>query len=707
MHLVASEYILVEAPGADVLLYSRNSTIRERFRTQKRDEESTTPGRLHRHNEVIDLEKVPRKLQNIEGILYWKNLSYEIPGSRHQKPLHLLTDVSGLVEPGKLTALMGATGAGKTTLLDVLSGRVSIGTISGQISYQRKLIVDQSLPRIGFVQQQDIHLSTSTVREALQFSATMRSEGGTLPEKMEYVEEVINILGMHPFANAMIGTPGQGLNVEQLRRLSIGVELVAKPDILLLDEPTSGLDSQTAWAICSLLQDLVQHGQTILCTIHQPSANLFEMFDKLLLIEKEGKVLYYGDIGNQAGTVTAYFQSKGGPEVLCASDQNPADWLFDIISTPGTDWYRHWRDSSEFLNLQKRLTGLCEAQTQSRVLERLAPPQKARAVHLFSQVFTLTRRTFTSYWRTPQYLWGNLIFTMGAAALISISCPSTSNGLQGLTIQVFAIFLFCTIFSNLSHQMLPNFVKYRDLFEIREGRSHTYSWQAFLTSIILVEGFWSTVASVLAFALFYFPLNMHNGDSISALLAWLYIWGFFLFTSTLSHLLMAGLEHAEVAANYGFLLFYLCLIFCGVLVPKEQLGSFWIFMYRVSPLTYIVAGLLTVGISHREVHCLEDELVLLDNPTLTTCREYLAPYLKSVGGRLLNPDAETDCQICPVAKGQEFLSTLNVEWASRWQYLGYIFAFVFFNVLMTFLLYWAVRVRKMRSIKIIDKDIKY
>jgi ABC-type multidrug transport system ATPase subunit len=139
--------------------------------------------------------------------------------------------------------VQGASGAGKTTLLDVLANRVTMGVVSGDMlveGHQR----DSSFQRkTGYVQQQDLHLETSTVRESLTFSALLRQSKNTPhSDKLAYVEEVIKLLDMQDFAEAVVGIPGEGLNVEQRKRLTIGVELAAKPDLLLfLDEPTSGL----------------------------------------------------------------------------------------------------------------------------------------------------------------------------------------------------------------------------------------------------------------------------------------------------------------------------------------------------------------------------------------------------------------------------------------------------------------------------------
>lgn len=149
---------------------------------------------------------------------------------------------------------MGASGAGKTTLLNVLAQRVS-GIITGEVLVAGRALSDKFQRTTGYVQQQDLHLETTTVKEALQFSALLR-QPKSIPtaNKLSYVKEIIDLLDMADFADGVVGTPGQGLNVEQRKLLSIGVELTAKPEFLLfLDEPTSGLDSQSAWAIVKVL----------------------------------------------------------------------------------------------------------------------------------------------------------------------------------------------------------------------------------------------------------------------------------------------------------------------------------------------------------------------------------------------------------------------------------------------------------------------
>jgi ABC-type multidrug transport system ATPase subunit/ABC-type multidrug transport system permease subunit len=201
----------------------------------------------------VILAKTKTNVSDFHGLLKskdvftWEHINYDIviPGGSQRR---LLSDVTGYVKPGTLTALMGESGAGKTTLLNVLAQRVDIGVVTGDMSVNGFPCSRSFQRRTGYVQQQDVHTAESTVREALIFSALLRQTSDVpTAEKYEYVDKVIEMLEMEEYADAVIGTPGNGLNVEQRKRTTIGIELVAKPGLLLfLDEPTSGLDSRKA-----------------------------------------------------------------------------------------------------------------------------------------------------------------------------------------------------------------------------------------------------------------------------------------------------------------------------------------------------------------------------------------------------------------------------------------------------------------------------
>jgi ATP-binding cassette subfamily G (WHITE) protein 2 (PDR) len=215
------------------------------------------------------------------------------------------------------------------------------------------------------------------------------------------------MLNMRDFADAVVGVPGVGLNVEQRKLLTIGVELAAKPKLLLfLDEPTSGLDSQSSWAICSFLRKLADSGQAILCTVHQPSAILFQEFDRLLFLAQGGRTVYFGDIGKNSGTLLDYFESNGGPK--CGDDDNPAEYMLNVVNkganNQGKDWHDVWNSSSLRKETEQEIDRLYKKKEREKTAsDEGADAHSEFAMPLLSQVNIVTHRVFQQYWRMPSY----------------------------------------------------------------------------------------------------------------------------------------------------------------------------------------------------------------------------------------------------------------------------------------------------------------
>ncbi|KAJ2437842.1 ATP-binding cassette transporter snq2, partial [Coemansia sp. RSA 2440] len=207
-----------------------------------------TEDQVSASKETLTFSDSPTDEQILAGTTFtWKDLNYTVPvkgGSRQ-----LLDNVAGFIKPGQMTALMGSSGAGKTTLLDSLSQRKTIGKLEGQVLMNGAELARSFRRSTGYAEQLDVHAPLVTVREALRFSAYLRQEASVPDaEKDEYVERVIYLLGMSEIADCMVGDPetGEGISLEERKRLTIGVELVSKPKILFLDEPTSGLDAQAS-----------------------------------------------------------------------------------------------------------------------------------------------------------------------------------------------------------------------------------------------------------------------------------------------------------------------------------------------------------------------------------------------------------------------------------------------------------------------------
>ncbi|VAI38197.1 unnamed protein product [Triticum turgidum subsp. durum] len=199
--------------------------------------------------------------------------------------LQLLSDISGAFRPGVLTALVGVSGAGKTTLMDVLAGRKTSGSVEGSITLSGYPKNQETFARVsGYCEQTDIHSPNVTVYESILYSAWLRlsSDVDENTRKM-FVEEVMTLVELDVLRNAMVGLPGvDGLSTEQRKRLTIAVELVANPSIIFMDEPTSGLDARAAAIVMRAVRNTVNTGRTVVCTIHQPSIDIFESFDEVL-----------------------------------------------------------------------------------------------------------------------------------------------------------------------------------------------------------------------------------------------------------------------------------------------------------------------------------------------------------------------------------------------------------------------------------------
>jgi ABC-type multidrug transport system ATPase subunit len=368
-------------------------------------------------NEIVPAGGGVNALSPQKDIFTWRNVVYDI--NIKGEPRRLLDHVSGWVKPGTLTALMGVSGAGKTTLLDALAQRTTTGVITGDMLVNGRPLDMSFRRKTGYVQQQDLHLETATVREALRFSAMLRQpKSVSKQEKYAYVEEVIKMLSMEDFSEAVVGNPGEGLNVEQRKLLTIGVELAAKPALLLfLDEPTSGLDSQSSWAIVTFLRKLADNGQAVLSTIHQPSAILFQEFDRLLFLAKGGKTVYFGEIGENSKSLLDYFESHGAPP--CGPDQNPAEYMLDIVGAgpsgkSSQDWPAIWNDSQEAADVQAELDRIQAEKSKEPESEQNSSSGEF-AMPLMVQIYHVTLRIFQQYWRTPSYIWGKFLLGVMSA----------------------------------------------------------------------------------------------------------------------------------------------------------------------------------------------------------------------------------------------------------------------------------------------------
>ncbi len=249
---------------------------------------------------------------------------------------YALQNVTGIIPPGQLTAIFGPSGCGKTTLLNVIAGRKVCD--GGSILHSGQVVDPNSnswRERVGYCEQDDALSALLTPRETL-FYAFLLSEGARKAGSescQDRVDRILSVLRLNHVANRFVGNAlDRGLSGGERRRLVVGIELVTLPEsgaVLLVDEATSGLDSANAMRVVTALQRLAQQGHSVVCTVHQPRANLFKMFSSVMLMA-QGRVVYVGN----TETVLSYFGALG---FQCPTFENPADFLLDVLDPPTID----------------------------------------------------------------------------------------------------------------------------------------------------------------------------------------------------------------------------------------------------------------------------------------------------------------------------------------------------------------------------------
>ncbi|GER36148.1 pleiotropic drug resistance protein [Striga asiatica] len=469
--------------------------------------------------------------------------------------LQLLIDISGAFRPGVLTALMGVSGAGKTTLMDVLAGRKTGGYIQGDIRISGFPKNQETFARIsGYCEQTDVHSPQVTVHESLIFSAFLRlPKEVTREQKMAFVDEVMDLVELDDLKDAIVGIPGEsGLSTEQRKRLTIAVELVANPSIIFMDEPTSGLDARAAAIVMRTVRNTVDTGRTVVCTIHQPSIDIFEAFDELLLMKRGGQMIYAGPLGRESRKIIEYFESR----------QNKA--LVKELSKPPTSESKDLYFDTKY-------------------------PQST-----WRQFTSCLWKQWWTYWRSPHYNLVRFIFTFASALLVGTIFWKVGKNRETdgdlLTI-VGAMYATVLLIGNTNSHTVQLVVYFERTVFYREKAAGMYSALPYAFAHVALEIpyvlFQASYYTLIVYAMMGFEWTVAKYFYFFAVhfISFLY----FTYYGMMAVSLTPNQTLASVFSSAFYALFNL---FSGFFIPRPNIPMWWRWYCWISPTAWTIYGLI-------------------------------------------------------------------------------------------------------------------
>eukprot|EP00892_Ulva_mutabilis_P010291 jgi/Ulvmu1/7634/UM038_0061.1 len=477
------------------------------------------------------------------AVVTWQGLSVAATKKLKEDKV-ILDNVTGKVEPGHMLAIMGPSGSGKTTLLDTLAGRAQ-----GNLHVQGDVRVNghhtkMSYGTVAYVPQQDLLTGTLTVYETLMFAAKLRL---AIPqhERAELVDAILHELGLASAASTPVGTLFiKGVSGGQKRRLSIACEVLVSPAILFLDEPTSGLDSASAFFCIKALKVLANQSRTIIMSIHQPSAEVFDVFDRLLLLS-QGQMVFFGE----AARAGQFYSDAGLP---CPVNRAMADHFLFCMNT---DFKRVAQDFTDVPEAEKDIDGflpylpggaatkltrgasVTDADQSIVTLrdafekhQRAALEQEVRAsvdargpqhegicnpVNPLSQLFTLVHRTFLNSTRDIGVFWLRLGMYVGLSFCLGTIYFQLGEGWNEVTSRGGLMFFTISFLTFMAISGFPSFVDEMQVF-VRERLNGYYGVLPYtLANTIASLPFLALIAVACSVVVYYLAGLVSDGGRVA------------------------------------------------------------------------------------------------------------------------------------------------------------------------------------------------
>ncbi|KAJ8532336.1 hypothetical protein K7X08_012259 [Anisodus acutangulus] len=515
-----------------------------------------------------------------------RNLSYVLPSlydefswifycknpKRPQK--FIIKDVNCEARPGEITAIAGPSGAGKTTLLEILAGKISPTKATGQVLVNGHPVNAKCFRRLsGYVTQEDALFPLLTVEETLMYSALLRLQGGKT-ESANRVGVLIKELGLEHVAGSRVGGSNRGISGGERRRVSIGVELVHDPAVILIDEPTSGLDSASALHVISLLQEMVAHqGKTIVLTIHQPGFRILELFDRLVLLSN-GCVVHNGSLEYLEERIKfSGLQIPPHINVLEFAIDVTGSIVIRTSETPNIHF--HLKDHGEkkvSLTTSKHndMVEKCPSYSNSHIEE----------------ILILGGRFCKNIFRTKQLFATRIIQALLAGFILGSIFMNVDNNLGKVALQTrlgFFAFSLTFLLSTMT-EGLPIFLQERAIL-MRETSRGAYRVSSYVVAntfvflpFLLMVGLLYTVP---VYWLVGLRQNM-DGFLYFVMVVWMVLLMSNSFTACFSALVPNFIMGTSIIAGLMGSFF----LFSGYFLSKEKIPNYWIFMHYLSLFKY-------------------------------------------------------------------------------------------------------------------------
>eukprot|EP00968_Pinguiococcus_pyrenoidosus_P014099 scaffold1282_cov251-Pinguiococcus_pyrenoidosus.AAC.12 len=532
-------------------------------------------------------------IKAVQVDLVWRDVSYYVEAPAPIQRLEILHQVSGFALHGTCTAIIGPSGSGKTTLLKVLSGRRRDGYVLGNVYMNGHKCDKLSRSRlVGYVEQRDEHIRYATFLEALRFSARLRLDACTDDKCIEHhIKNILDDLDLNEEAHRQVAfaTP------EMAKRLSIAVELAANPSVLLLDEPTTGLGARSAAVVVAAIRRAARAGLAVLASVNQPSQAIFDQFDTLLLLQRGGRTVFFGDTGVRGQDVVRYFSAIPNT-IPYTLGTNPAIYALNVIGAgPQSqksefDFATAWQESRAKAKMEDMLM-----RPGMAVVGRQAAPtfESDFASPLALQIRLITWRACLSNYRSPRHNATRVLFAAFVGLLFGVVYFQQDYYDFSTAYARISLIYMTTLFIGLIcfiNSIMP-FYQERAVF-YRERSAKMYTVLAYGTSTGLAEVPYIFLATSAFGIVYYFTVGFNpNPRHLFEYFIFILLW--IIFATFYAQFWVSAMPTRVSAMVAGGATIQIMNFFAGFIQPVAEIPQELRVLHWASPLHYTFEGLLT------------------------------------------------------------------------------------------------------------------